>query len=191
MVRSIEWDLRPGALIGGACGLLVVPLRWLIAVFCAAMIHEAGHILVLRLQNREIRRIEIRLSGMAIHTQPLEPLEELVCALAGPAGSLLLLFAAPFYPELAVCGMFQGIWNLLPLYPLDGGRAVCSLLGLICPEKAELITKIISGLFVLLMTVFFVAAAVHVRYLWIAFAFAVFRLAGRKFSCNRSCLAVQ
>lgn len=44
------------------------------------------------------------------------------CAAAGPLGSFLFARAMTFFPEASVCALVQGIYNLLPVYPLDGGR---------------------------------------------------------------------
>ena len=62
---------------------------------------------------------------------PMPPGAELICALAGPGGSLLLGLAP--IPELAVCGLIQGLFNLIPLMPMDGGRALGCLLELTVP----------------------------------------------------------
>lgn len=49
---------------------------------------------------------------------------EILSALAGPAGSFLLLSLYRVAPHIAICGLIQGMYNLLPVYPLDGGRAL-------------------------------------------------------------------
>ena len=49
--------------------------------------------------------------------------KELICALAGPAGGLILLIFARWIPRIAICAAVQALYNLLPVYPLDGGRA--------------------------------------------------------------------
>ena len=58
---------------------------------------------------------------------PLPVGAELVCVLAGPAASLLLLLLVRPFPRLALCGFVQGVYNLLPLGRLDGARAVACL----------------------------------------------------------------
>jgi Zn-dependent protease len=53
---------------------------------------------------------------------PMEQGEEIICALAGPVAGAMTIFAWKWFPELAVAGLVQTIFNLIPIYPLDGGR---------------------------------------------------------------------
>lgn len=123
--------------------LLVLPLQWLAAILLAAVIHESCHLLCLRLCNVPVFQIHIGLQGAAIETAPLPPASEILCAAAGPAGSLLCLIFMRSFPMLALCGFLQGIYNLLPVYPLDGGRILHSLAILLVPAHAERICSFV------------------------------------------------
>lgn len=135
-------ELSPFACLLGAMLLLILPLPWLAAAVAAASIHEAGHLLALRLLGAETRKIQVGPTGAKIHTAFSEPWRELICAAAGPAASLLLLLAARHFPRIALCGFVQGGYNLLPIYPLDGGRMLHSALEEWLPAKAEKITLV-------------------------------------------------
>ncbi len=122
-------------LITLALGLLVLPLWWVLAAVLAAVWHEACHYFVLRLCGGRAISLKAGLSGASMEVRGLSPAQELVCALAGPVGSLLLLLFARWLPRTAICAGFQGLYNLLPVYPLDGGRAVRCLTELCLPPE--------------------------------------------------------
>lgn len=107
-----------------AMALLLFPLRFLAGVLIAAAVHECGHLLAIRRTGGRVRRIGLHAGGVRIVTDPMEPGREALCALAGPAAGALTLFAWRVFPELALAGLVQTAFNLLPIYPLDGGRAV-------------------------------------------------------------------
>lgn len=116
--------ISPGACILAALLLLTVPLKWLLAAWTAAVFHELCHIAAVHACGGKIWEIQIGAGGAVLETAPMTAGRELVCALAGPLGSLLLVSLVRYLPELAICGCVQGVYNLLPLYPLDGGRAL-------------------------------------------------------------------
>ena len=104
--------------------LLLFPNGLLICWIAAAAIHEMFHILMLWIFRINILSIEICLTGAKIETAPMESCKELIVALAGPVGALSVLVFARQIPQLVICVMAQSLFNLLPVYPLDGGRAL-------------------------------------------------------------------
>lgn len=126
-------SVEPTACFLVAVILLTLPLNWLIAMAAAALFHELCHIFAVFLAGGQIRSIRIQPDGAVIETAPLSPLKELVCILSGPAGSLMLLFFCRAIPRISLCAGIQGLYNLLPLYPLDGGRALICVLEMAFP----------------------------------------------------------
>ena len=125
------WAMRSGAIDSGggfwimlALMVLLFPLRVLAGILLAAAAHELGHLLALRLCGGRIEGVFLRAWGAKIKAAPLPPGRELLCILAGPAAGALTLLARNWFPELALAGLLQTGFNLLPIYPLDGGRAV-------------------------------------------------------------------
>ena len=120
--------ISPYAYISGALLLMVVPARWWIGAVLAAFFHELSHLGAIYLTGGRIIGISIGGLGAEMETMPMSRGREVLCALAGPLGSLLLAFGLPFFPEASLCASVQGIYNLLPVYPLDGGRIIRGLL---------------------------------------------------------------
>ena len=104
--------------------VLLLPLRVLLGIFLAAAVHELGHLAAMYFLGVPILGINLHPGGARIEAGPMEPGEEIICALAGPVAGALVIFAWKWFPELAVAGLVQTVFNLIPIYPLDGGRVV-------------------------------------------------------------------
>ena len=137
-------EVTAGFCILWALLLLVLPLNLLLAAMGAALFHELCHGLAIYATGGKITRLTIGAGGMVMETTPMPPEKEALCALAGPAGSFLLASLYFRIPMVAVCGMVQGCFNILPLYPLDGGRAMKCLLEWLFPVQAEKIRKFVE-----------------------------------------------
>ena len=117
--------------------LLVLPLDWLIAVVIASVFHELCHIFLLYALKGRIHKIRIKPDGCVIETDRRDDWKQFVSILAGPVGSFSLLLLSRTAPKVAICGLLQGMYNLLPVSPLDGGRLLRLLLDRICPKQAD------------------------------------------------------
>ncbi|NCA83335.1 MAG: hypothetical protein EOM72_11430 [Opitutae bacterium] len=116
-----------------------------VGLFGSVVLHEVGHSLVARAKGSRILEILLLpIGGMArLDRLPPRPADEIQTALAGPAVSLALgvagLFSAPFVftfnPLLAVMVHELGrinvmlvLFNLIPSFPMDGGRVFRAVL---------------------------------------------------------------
>ena len=102
--------------------VLLLPLRVLLGIVLAAAVHELGHLTAMYFLGVPVLGIVFRPSGARIEAGPMEPGVEVICALAGPVAGAVTIFAWKWFPELAVAGLVQTVFNLIPVYPLDGGR---------------------------------------------------------------------
>lgn len=114
--------------------LMILPLRWLMGAFLAATLHEFCHFLAIRAVGGRVSGITASPLGAVMETGPLEPGRELLCALAGPLGGLLPVVMGRFLPVTALFALVQSLFNLLPVYPLDGGRALHCAVRILMPH---------------------------------------------------------
>ncbi len=128
-----------------ALAIFLVPLRFLLGAVLAAAFHELCHALAIYLSGGKILGITLHAGGAEMETAPMPVGREVLCALAGPGGSFLLLTLAHLAPEMALCAAVQGAFNLLPIYPLDGGRAVEGICRLLFGENGAMAAAWVQG----------------------------------------------
>ena len=134
------WPLRKAEVrvSVGACllvGWFTMVNGWRLTgmVLSAAAIHELGHYVVLRLLGGRVTALRVSVFGAEMETDgaALSYGRELMAVLAGPMANLLagLVLARVGYPAAAGAHLVLCAFNLLPVRPLDGGRAFYLLAG--------------------------------------------------------------
>ncbi|HHY47250.1 MAG TPA: CBS domain-containing protein [Firmicutes bacterium] len=131
-------------------------IGFIIALFLSVTLHEFGHSLMARKFGIKVRDITLLpIGGVSqLETIPDDPKQEFLVAVAGPAVSLALAFiffvlmrltgfsilspryASPaqylwggrFLASLASANLILGLFNIIPAFPMDGGRVLRSLL---------------------------------------------------------------
>ncbi len=133
--------------IGGLWGIVLV--CW---VFICVILHELGHSLVARRFDIKVDSITLLpIGGVAsMRTMPTTPASELAISAAGPAVSIALAgifaflanqiygkevwlkleygFDIPILAQLSVINFVLAIFNLIPAFPMDGGRILRAIL---------------------------------------------------------------
>ncbi len=117
------------------------PLEWLLVIVAAIAIHEAGHYLGMRIFGyRDVRMFFIPLFGAAVSGRSggAAGWKRAVVALLGPLPGIAAGMACAvlwrLHPDqawlhrLAWAFLLINVLNLLPFYPLDGGRLVQDVL---------------------------------------------------------------
>ncbi|HWZ32376.1 MAG TPA: site-2 protease family protein [Bryobacteraceae bacterium] len=132
---------------------------FLVGLFASVLLHEMGHAFVgRRFGVRTTEIIMFPIGGLSRMERVLRPSEELSIAVAGPLVNILLsagIFLYMFYMHLSVPikmadliqptdanalarlaygNLVLAAFNLLPAFPMDGGRILRALLSLIRPE---------------------------------------------------------
>lgn len=155
---ALNLMIEPGFCICAAIILLSLPMAWSLSWLVSVLFHEFCHIVTLLLFRKKICSIKIGLFGAQINTEILEPFVELVSASAGPLGGVLLMIFIRAYPQLSICALVQSIFNLLPIYPMDGGRIIHGLFSMFFnDEKTKKLCnriEVITYIFLLLILLF-------------------------------------
>lgn len=121
-----------------AAGILILPLHWIGAWILSTCVHEFCHYIALRYCGCRVTAIRISIQGFFMETDGLTVGKEAFCAYAGPIGPLILLLFAKQLPRTCICIFLQSLYNLLPVFPLDGGRGLgCVLQKMLGEEKGE------------------------------------------------------
>lgn len=138
MGQRLRIDVSPQFCIIATIMLLLLPLPWLMGWVMAVVVHELSHCGMLWLCGVPIRCVHLGNHGVLIQTGAMPHWKEILCALAGPLGGLFLLLTGKLFPQAAVCALLLSAYNLLPVYPLDGGRALRALADRIYDAKASI-----------------------------------------------------
>lgn len=143
-----------------------------------AIIHEMGHLLIGILIGKKIEKIRVMPLGVSITFKILvedynkkiikgniNNIKNLLVAIAGPfvnfAIAIILYNLSSLnilsfkHTEIMIyINLLIGFFNLIPIYPLDGGRIVKEILCIMSGKKTALkLTNIISNITIILLTI--------------------------------------
>ncbi|MEJ5200225.1 MAG: site-2 protease family protein, partial [Anaerolineae bacterium] len=147
----IGWVALSGWLAGRTLNAALSGVVFILALFLCVVLHEYGHALTARrygIKTRDITLLPI--GGVArLERMPDDPRQELWVALAGPAVNFVIaavllagllatgtwrsfnlaqLGDSSFLGRLLSINISLALFNLIPAFPMDGGRAVRALL---------------------------------------------------------------
>jgi Zn-dependent protease/CBS domain-containing protein len=144
-VALVHW--RQGQSVTAA----VAGVLFILVIFICVVLHEFGHALMARrygIKTRDI--ILLPIGGVArLEKLPTNPIQELWVALAGPAVNVVIVVAlffwlrltasleplqtltittGPFMERIMAVNLFMIVFNMIPAFPMDGGRVLRALL---------------------------------------------------------------
>lgn len=154
----LAWIFLASLNTGQSTSEALTGVGFVLALLACVVLHEFGHALAARRYGIQIQRITLLpIGGLAmLEKMPEKPSQELVVALAGPAVNvviavLLYLFMMLagmelptsqwedpsqihpgdfFLPNLLMVNVLLFAFNLIPAFPMDGGRVLRALLSM-------------------------------------------------------------
>ena len=158
----------------GGWGNLVVSGVFVLAIAVSVVIHELGHAVVIKAMGWDAEIVIHGFGGVTLSQSQPRPWQQVGISLAGPvmnglqmgvAFALIMLFGGSlrlsigatgtslpilFLDQFFMVNLLLGVFNILPIYPLDGGQAFQFVLRVFVPARAERVTAYVGlGLSVL------------------------------------------
>ncbi len=145
-----------------------------IIIMFFSFLHELGHIIVGIMLKMKLEKIEILPCGFSssfkanlrdykykIKNANLLILKNLIIAMAGPIVSIIMVIIFTYIDiqyitkqEAIYSNLLIAIFNLIPLYPLDGGRIIKGILHIeFGREKSESIVSNVSRMAIVILTI--------------------------------------
>ena len=158
-----------------------------------ALIHELGHLIMGLILGFKPYSLEIMPVGLAISFKTetenynkkikkgvLLTLKKIIIAFAGPLTNVIMAFLFTTYnfkdlnisnEILIYSNILIAIFNLIPIYPLDGGRIINGILHIFFGKKrAAIYTNIISNVSIIILTIISSIAILYFKNIAILFA---------------------
>ncbi len=182
--------VHPLFLVVGVLSSLTGTLFPFLAAVLCALEHECAHAFVAKRYGYSLDSVILMPYGAVVSGDiaGIGKKEELAVLVAGPLSNLMtgIFFVALWwtfpetypYTELAAQISFSLFFvNLLPAYPLDGGRLLRLMLSPLGERRAKIIGTVVSALVSFGVLAFFVWSCFHTP-AWTALAFSLMLLAG-------------
>ena len=147
--RRFSLEVRPGAVVLLSGLYFLLPLRWCARLALTVTVHELRHVAALILCGAQVCGLRMEGCGLVLRCTPTEgALRTVTAALAGPAAGagLFCILRGLGYIACAELSLLFSCVNLLPVLPLDGGRALYAALSALAGERAAERTLDVLGL---------------------------------------------
>ena len=124
-----------------------------------AFIHELGHLVTGVILGLKVKNVNIMPFGVSINFEDYSNkyiIKKIIIAVAGPIINLAIVILAIYNEwgeDIIYANMLIGMFNLIPLYPLDGGRIMKYVVNIISNSKeADDLTYKLSNILIVILT---------------------------------------
>ena len=152
----------------------------LINYILALSLHELAHMFVATRRGYSIKEFKINMFGVAIElNEQIDDKDSFAINIAGPVCNLILcvacvalywLIPASFQilNKFCVSNLILAVFNLLPVYPLDGGKVFSSLMS---NKRYKVFNKAVKIILTIISLIFFVVSCFYViNFCWLLLA---------------------
>ncbi|MBO5005285.1 MAG: site-2 protease family protein [Clostridia bacterium] len=183
--------------------VLIFLLTRQLEVYCVimlfAILHEFGHLITGMILGFKPRKIKILPVGVSacfymnlknynekVKSANILALKKIIIAISGPITNFIIAFVCGFFEIslfnistefIVFSNLLIGFFNLIPIYPLDGGRIVKSIIHIkVGLKKSYKYTYMLSNITIIFLTVISSIAILYLKnisiliiliYLWI------------------------
>ncbi len=125
-----------------------------------ALVHELGHLVAGILLGLKAKGIDIMPFGVSINFEDYSNkyiAKKIIIAMAGPLVNTIIVILGIYNnweEEIIYSNILIGLFNLIPLYPLDGGRILKYIIQLATNSKeAEMFAYKLSNILIIILTI--------------------------------------
>ena len=193
-----------GFLSGQGLAVALESTLFILTMFACVVLHEFGHVIAARgygIHTPDITLLPI--GGVArLERMPRKPSQELVVAVSGPLVNIIIaaviwiafgigaelspgydfLKTGHFFEKLMVWNVFMVVFNMIPAFPMDGGRVLRAVLAMFTDygKATRLAASVGQGIALLVVITMLLTSTFHPMLLLIAFF--IFMAAGQEAS---------
>jgi Zn-dependent protease len=141
-------------------------LLWVPVLFISILVHELAHAAMIGALGYGSSHVVLGgMGGVTINERRARPFHDMLISLAGPVSSFLLaylfhlartrvgfveqdLMLRALVPMLQMANIVWGVFNLVPVAPLDGGKAFRSFLSTFLKDRTSFVISVWTGMLV-------------------------------------------